>query len=325
MLGIKWLADHVIEQHINTDAACDVLQRLVMPGLMNADATSRHDTMLSIVRRPLVDGLLSLDCQEPKRPDVKALREKLSAQSDISRPEPAFTGGHYPVAGIRNSISVICYWSSHAVMAAEPSSYSYQDIQIAVNIHGAVTVLDAICEGVKSQTAAGLGDIALDVATTLIYASHIKQSLQHAIQEDASMPSQRFSQRLSLREALQLAVEEAPRQILKDGLKAETFIRLQRRLEMLLANAPAAVPGLQMSTEDLMGDIELNATMALGAESANGLDFTDAGDDIQQMALQTALNEQNDAAQAAGGSAMPSAEDDIFGDIKIDDDVMFEF
>lgn len=323
VLGIQWLADHLMEQQLNRDATCNVLQRLVAPGSIKKESVALHDTVLSIVKRPLTDALLSLDSHEPKRQDVKAILEKLRNHSDVSQHESSNLGGQHPIAGIRNSISVLCFWSSHAAIAAEPVSYSYQDLQNTVTKHGAVMTLEALAEEVKAQTTAGLGHIALDVVTTLIYASYVKQSSQ-STSSPADLPTEPHSQSLSLREALQLAVEDAPRQILKDASKAETFIRLKSRVEMLIANAPPASSGLQMPTGDIMSGIDLNATIDLGTDTSTGLDFSEANADIP-MNLDTALNDENEATQATGGSTMPSTEDDIFGDIKIDDQMMFDF
>lgn len=323
VFGIEWLADHFMEQQLNSSASCNVLQRLVNPESMKPESMPLHETVLSLVRRPLIDALLSVDSRESKRQDIKALLEKLRNHSDLAQPETLCFEGEHTITGLRNSISALCFWSSHAGIAAEPAANSFHELQTAITKHGSVMTLDVIAEEVKSQTAAGLGAIALDIATTLVYASSIKKSLQ-STPSPADMPLEPHSELLSLREALQLAVEDAPRQILKDSQKAETVIRLKSRVDMLIANAPATSSGLQMSAGDIMNDIALSGTLELGTDTGTGLDFSDANADIS-MNLESALDDENSATQATGESAMPSAEDDIFGDIKIDDNMMFDF
>lgn len=126
---------------------------------------------------------------------------------------------------------------------------------------GAPRVLRALEEELKLQTEAGSGDLALDIATTIISAPMaesftVDQLLHHPIDSHKDHYHHHHQQLpapstlirtplLTLRDALNLDHDNVPRISEKDPLRAEMIVRLSRRVNALTA------PTAQVSTLDV--------------------------------------------------------------------------
>jgi mediator of RNA polymerase II transcription subunit 5 len=182
-----------------------------------------------------------------------------------------------------------------------PHPYTHRQILAGVRILGASRVLPTLIEELKLQMEAGSGDLALDVAATLVCSPiaesfAVDQSYYHPI--DPSKDAFPRCPILTLRDALIIQHEDVPKISEKDPLRAEVIVRLYRRVNNLMA-PPSQVTNIDVS--NLIQNMNLDG---VGEHGQMGLGPGDHGvgqgvgdedpDNINQM-----LNEA--AAAAAAG------------------------
>ena len=342
-----WLINNAQEHADEDNIFITILSKIIHPQSLNGDASGMHETMLSVLGDPLIRFLHDLKRRRPERQDVEPLIENLHRRSDYVRCGGATTTQHQAwadnspdgIAGsLRAAVGQLCFWTANTGMHSGIPPFSQPLLRACISIKGAKATLHSIVDEVNGQIATGLADAALDVGTAiLISASAADATLQPC--------------HLTLRDALQLEIADAPRLFADknaDNLRAETCVRLNRRVETFLANMSAASAEHEQQQsmhmhmpEAMMGDIGLDAATAAavglstgGAVSQapnavvdNPLNFTATGTDELQMNIDAALASQPQPAQAQdsgeqGQNAdgqLPSAEDDIFGDLMVDD------
>lgn len=325
ILGIEWLAGYSLHPGADKKATLNVLQKIILPGSLRGDSAARHKTVLSLLSPTILSVMSKVNAQEFKNQQVQPFVDQLKAQAEHSMRTEVWSqkndssNSNMPsqdlLSRLRDRLNSLCYWSAPAAMGTSLPTYSYGFLCLVVRRCGAHAALDAIVEEVKSQTSMGFGEIALEIATVILYTTYLKdRSLATSAENNVTACRNRHG--ISLHDCLQIAVQEAPKVILKETLKAETYIRLHRRLEALATIAPAAAPGLDMHTGDIVGNLDLGSATNLGGEQPEDLAFSNADTNLQ-LNIDAALAQDNHE-QATEGSAIPTTEDDIFGDLQLD-------
>lgn len=348
--GISWIVDQDWSATGAGNIVVLILQRVMRPTSIRGEAVNMHSTILSILGRKLSRFLTEMQEREPTRQDLAPLQERLTGCLDFCRALDAttdeLTAWHAPQGGavmgnLRAHFVNLCYWSSHAEANAATPTFAHRQLRQAVALSGAEAVLNALLDEIKTQSSAGMADVALDVGAALVFSTVIDQNRLLAAPGATSLPG-----RLSLHDVLQTELHDAPIVKSKDVFRTETLVRLQRRVLALMAAVPlsaaesGAVPialGDEMLNMSAMGDLDAAAASMtdMGAVDggASGLAFGGA-DDAMQLGMDTTMHDASgggaagtgpDAAAAAGSTdtqmAPPTAEDDIFGDLVLDEEL----
>jgi mediator of RNA polymerase II transcription subunit 5 len=173
------------------------------------------------------------------------------------------------LAGLRNTFQPLVLWSTTPDINMTPASYTHRQVLVAVKMLGARNVIRTIIDEVKlqNQIQNGSGDLAFDIANTIICAPGATDGLSPA---DGSMlggySQQNFSGRLNLREALRLELEEASKMSSSDPTRAETIVCLHRRVEAQLDMGPVSnmIPDLNV-TQNTNGVDDIDLTVGGGS------------------------------------------------------------
>ena len=347
-----WLVNNAQEHSDEDNIFVSILTKVVNPPSLNGDAAGMHATMLSILGDSLCSYLHDLKRRQPGRTGIDPLVEKLQQHTGYVRRSEASNdqihawndgNPHGIIGSLRADFGALCFWSSNPAMQSPMPSFPPQLVRTAVKLKGARATLDGVVDEVNNQIATGLGDAALDIGTGIVVSSSIA---------GATSPTNY----MTLRDVLQMDLANAAQVFAdKDGnhLRTETCVRLSRRVETLLANISAASTehedqqaAMHIPMPDaMMGDIELDAATAaavgLGGEDvvpeatsavvSDALNFDAAGTGDLQMDIDAALagqaQQQQQAQQVQGGGdqgqneevQLPQTEDDIFGDLMVDD------
>ncbi|KAI9848198.1 MAG: mediator complex subunit [Sclerophora amabilis] len=319
-----WLADHLWEAQGDAGIILRILQTIVRPESISGEAETMHNTILSIISSPLDHALRELRRLQPKRQDIEPILQSLSGHLGFKRTAASSRGeldgwtstpGGGLSASIRNTIQSLVLWSTTPDINMTPANYTHRQILIGVRLLGARNVLRTLVDELKQQTQNGSGELALDIVTSIICApTQADLSLapgDSSLQADLadgplSRPPSQLAKyknhRLGLREALKLEVEDAPRLSTTDLSRAETTIRLHRRVESQLvvgmANVVSAadvmhdidVAAATGAMGDGVGDIEINAAAAANiddvlGEAAAAADFMGVGPGTDGMDL----------------------------------------
>lgn len=352
--ALQWLVSNAEERDDAYDVFFTILASIVNPQSLDDDAANMHKTILSILGDKLVAFLKDFKRRHEKNcTAVQQLIDKLQPQSGYCRAGEATTSqmelwsnGNFNnlLDNLRSCIGTLCFWTTDAGLQATLPTYSHLLVRAAVYQKGAEAALSTIVEETNGQIATGLGDAALDIATAIIASN-------------TTVNADGDSARLGLREVLQLEVVDAPRVFAtkdSDHLRMETCVRLNRRVETLMANVATASAEHQhqqtmpMPIPDaIMGDMGLDpataAAVGLGtgdrvaqstdASTSDPLGFTGSGADDLQLNIDAVLAGQSQHPQDAQGMTgpvgnqgeegdnqmPPTAEDDIFGDLMAPD------
>lgn len=271
--------------HLGTDkrneqrAVIRILQLIVLSNsISNEEASGMLSSVLNIVAVPLEGALRSYLKRDPKNQDVdpllRALRENIAlsrctAGADNNELATWTNGGLAPaLRHIMQNLIGWCHQHNNTINPTSgiPPSYSHRQLNVYAKMSGAKTVVSAIVDELKSQTDAGNGGIAYDIATGLICASDLHEDHHSQVQLDGNgqVPSQ-FQHRTSLRTALR---REAERWKKMDHDMAEIVVRLYRRVEaaMVMHQQHMSLPAQQ----PMMGDL-LPGTMGLGGPGTNAM------------------------------------------------------
>ncbi|KAI9710194.1 MAG: hypothetical protein M1812_007466 [Candelaria pacifica] len=275
--AISWLTVQIWESSSSIPILLQTLQSLLKPTSISGDAQSMHQTILSLIANPLEESLLSLRRRDPARFDTQPLFQTLQPYQTFKRTTASthaeleswtVTHGGGLLASIRNTFQSMVLWSAAPEINLTPPSYTHRQLLVAVKLLGAQRVLGAIIDEVVLQTENGTADLALDIGASLISAP-----TTIAVGDG----------RLSLRKVLTLEVEVLRKQGMGVGSeheRAETVVRLSRRVEEALADTPGQQ---QQVVDELMGDLDAAAVAAaadhdaaaMGLEGAGHLDLGD--------------------------------------------------
>lgn len=197
------------------------------------------------------------------------------------------------MASIRNTFQSLVLWATAPEMNMTTPPYTHRQLLAAVKILGAERIIHGLVEEVKLQTEHNSGDLALEIATTMVCAPTTADPTMLPAPLDANgapMPAPKA--RLSLVEALKLMLDDTLGRISGtdhtmmedfDRGTAETIVRLNRMVEAQLAGTPQAVP-------DMMQNMSMDAgTAAVAAETVTGglqmdLGTTETIDDVLEAA-----------------------------------------
>ncbi|KAI9831464.1 MAG: hypothetical protein M1819_005063 [Sarea resinae] len=275
--ALTWLSHRLWEGLGDANILMSILQTLIRPKSISGEAQAMHSTILSIVGRPLEHSLRAFGRLEPSRQEIDPILDALKHHSSFRRTIDSHhneleqwtsTPGGGLLTSIRNVLQSLVLWSSTAEINMTPPNYTHRQFLAGVNIFGAPAVLRAIIEELKLQAENGSGDLALDIASTLLSATWVtistqapsNQGLPDSMAGRATPPS-----RLSLIDALKLEYNEAEKMFDSDTIRAEIVVRLHRRVE-------AQVSLSQSSSENMIHNIGLADT-----GNAQSMDLSGAG------------------------------------------------
>ncbi|WEW55466.1 mediator complex subunit [Emydomyces testavorans] len=288
VMALTWLGNHIWESESDLTTSLKILHGLVKPASISGEAQEIHSTVLYITSGALEATLKDTRARHPSRTDIKPILDVLepyhsfrrtgasqSTELDIWRANPA--GGGL-VTSIRNTFSSLVLWSTDPEISMTPPNYTHRQLLAGLGHVGSERVLQGLIDELKLQTETGSGDLAFDIATTLICAPQAEtftteQALyRHMAGDKSTVP---LSTTLTLRDALGLLRESLPKLIETDPHRAELIVRLHRRVEAL-CSIPQ-MPAGEVDVGNIMDNINLEAVSGTaeqqqqqhGAESSN--------------------------------------------------------
>jgi mediator of RNA polymerase II transcription subunit 5 len=293
---LTWLGNHIWESETEPTIPLQTLYSLVKPSSISGEAQAIHQTVLNICARPLEEQLKDVRTRHQARTDIKPILDSLEPYLSFRRVGSchrseldnwaAQTAGGLP-GSIRNTLQSLVLWSTNSEITMAPQSYTHRQLLAGVRILGSARVLNAMLDEVKQQTEAGSGDLALDIAATMICAPMaesfaVDQNICHPV--DSSKESLPRCSILTLRDALNLQHDNVPKISEKDPRRAEVVVRLWRRVS-LLSTPPSQVSNIDVSNiihnmhlgVDGQGRMDLEPTAGVGGVG------DDDTDNINQM------------------------------------------
>jgi mediator of RNA polymerase II transcription subunit 5 len=343
--AIHWLTAYVWEQTHGDDleVVLEILKRVTRVPSASAEGQAMHSAIMTIVSRRLSRCLRTLRRRHPKHADLENLITLAESHSKSLRsnfsPSPEFANWVSAPGSLKHafqmSLQSLITWSTNVTVnpLQHPPPYNHRQLLITVEILGAEAVLQILLDEVKSRTVPGdpTGAVALDITTTIVCAPTTSTG------SGLTLDSGPKGGRLSLRDALNLALERAPDIINKDTPLAETIVRLHRRVEAQLSasNVPPmadSAAGAQIPTIlphlNITGDPQsaVDAAVAAAARQSS-LDFgstADAmglgGNDAMGMDL---TGSNGTGLDLLGDGGLGTGDDDIFGGLELDDNMDF--
>lgn len=277
--GITWLSSHLWEFRGDTNAVLQILAALITnPSSIsnNTEASQMLNSILNIISRNLEHSLRWVQHVDPQRQDIeplsKALRSNLGWErrgaADHAELETWTTtaGGGLAIA-IKQTISNLVQWSMNLTMGHSPAVYTHCQILAGLNMLGAKRLLSAIIDEVKTQSAQGNAGVVFDVAVGIVAAPSPASWDPDTLAVHTTQPLQR---RMTLRAALKAEAESAPKTHKSDPLRAETIVRLYRKVEAQL-NMPQMVGGLEGALQSAGVDLgNVNGVQNLGMDMGMG-------------------------------------------------------
>ncbi|EEQ83598.2 RNA polymerase II mediator complex subunit Nut1 [Blastomyces dermatitidis ER-3] len=248
VMALTWLGHHIWESESDLTTSLKLLLALVKPSSISGEAQEIHRTVLLITAKQLGDQLKGVRTRHLSRNDIKPILEALEPYHSFQRRSTARYGevegwasnpaGGGIVASIRNTFSSFVFWSTSPEISMTPPSYTHRQIVAGIRLVGAVRVLRGIIDELKLQAETGSGDLALDIAATLICAPlaesfAVERAAFHPV--DPSKDAIPRCPILTLRDGLNLERESIPKLIDSDTLRAELIVRLSRRVDALTA------------------------------------------------------------------------------------------
>ncbi|KKA25603.1 Mediator of RNA polymerase II transcription subunit 5 [Rasamsonia emersonii CBS 393.64] len=309
VIALTWLGNYIWESETDPTIPLKVLHSLVKPNSISGEAEAIHRTVLYITARTLEEQLKDVRTRHPGRSDIKPILDALEPYLSFQRTGSShraelesWTSHSGGLTGsIRNTFHSLVLWSTNPEISMSPHSYTHRQLLAGVRILGATRVLPALIEELKLQTEAGSGDLAIDIAATLICSPMAESfAVDQAIYRPVD-PNKEALPRcpiLTLRDALVFQHENVPKIAEKDPLRAEVIVRLYRRVNALLA-PPSHVNNLDVSNiidnMNLEGGVGGHDQMDLGSADPQ---MTGTGMGGSEENIDRMLNE---AAAAAGG------------------------
>jgi mediator of RNA polymerase II transcription subunit 5 len=225
-------------------------------------------------------------------------------------------------SALRNMLQSLMDWGSTLMInqSQRPPNYTPRTLHIAIAVIGARAVLGIILEELKTHIRLPdtSGPMALDIFTTLICNPVLGSG--NSPTDWMHTSSSTRNGRLTLREALKLEFEEAPKLLQSDQLLVECIVRLHRRVEaqlsMILTNI-ADLPAPLISDLNALADDAAGVDLAAVADAVDSMDFTTDGA-LTDSALGLAMDLDQTTAGAGMdllGSGGGLGEEDIFADL----------
>lgn len=279
MVALTWLGNYIWENENDPSIPLKALHSLVNPSSISGEAKEIHRTVLNITARDLEEQLKDIRLRQPSRTDLKpildALEPCLSFQTTGSCARSELDGWTQApgslLGSIRSTFQALMLWSTSPDVSMTPSSYTHRQLIAGIQILGSVRVLGALLEELKLQAEAGNGPLTIDIAATMICSPlaesfAVEQSQYHPV--DPSKEALPRCPILTLRDALNIQHQDVAKTSEKDPLRAEIVVRLQRRVNALMA------PTTQMPNLDMTNIIQ---NMQLGVEGPGQMDLEPSG------------------------------------------------
>ena len=247
------------------------LSLLVHPPSLSSDALSLHEAVLAVIAQPLDRALVSVQKLHPRRQDIEPLLTTLKSRIRHQRNAATTTaeleswcGAHCRsiLSTLHNSITALLHWSTTGVSNAAPPNYTHRIVLTAVNMLGAKVVLESLLDTVLKLSASGAPDLVLDIVTTMICAPTANDGRE----------------RLSLRNVLQSAYNDAFALSKHDAAKAEIIVRLHRRVETQGGSSAAAEIGVELDVDAAMDAAVAVDSSGILLDMGDGADVTTGGE-----------------------------------------------
>jgi len=313
--ALQWLGKQPWDREGEIDIIVQVLQKLTSPASLHGEGQPMHGTVLAVVGKSLTVLLRSLQQREPARQDVDSLIKKLSPYLDYCRTIPSqridisfwnneqLTG---TLAHLSQTLNSLCFWSSPMVVSCSHPTYTYKQLSLALQLVGAVGVLNVMLEVCKAQSENGLEDYALDVVATLVCVSYFQQNS--------------FESPLGLRTALLLAVQRASNLPSGNVDHRNVVMKLSRRVEAQLIGTQVTRPNIAVVIPSVLPDsVTMRLTPLLVEEDNDRASDSFLAADGIQMDI-SGHSEQENFGQVFNDMLVGN-EDDIFDGLALDDDV----
>ncbi|ODH38206.1 hypothetical protein ACO22_02480 [Paracoccidioides brasiliensis] len=279
-MALTWLGHHILESESDLSASLKILLALVKPSSISGEGQEIHRTVLFITAKSLEDQLKGIRTRHPSRNDIKTILEALEPYHSFQRRGTARCGevegwaanpaGGGIVASIRNAFSSLVLWSTDPDISMTPPSYTHRQLVAGIKLVGAARVLRGIVDELRLQAETGSGDIALDIAATLICAPlsesfAAEQAEFHPLNSSKDAISRRSI--LTLRDALAFERDSISKMIDTDTLRAELIVRLNRRVDSLTAIPQITQEVSNIDVSNIMQDINLDEEhMGIGGQ-----------------------------------------------------------
>ncbi|KAJ6164243.1 hypothetical protein N7470_002915 [Penicillium chermesinum] len=312
VVALTWLGNHIWESETDPTIGLKTLQSLIKPSSISGEAQAIHQTVLSITARPLEERLKDVRTRNQTRSDIKPALDALDPYLSFRRVGSC----------VRSELEAwstqkaLVLWSTNSEIHMAPSSYSHRQILAGIRLLGSTRVACALIDEVKQQTETGNGDLALDIAASMMCAPMpesfaVDQNICHPV--DSNKESLPRCSVLTLRDALAIQHENVPKLSERDPLRAAAVVRLWRRVS-LLAAPPSQVSNIDVSNimqnmdygvdsqgrMDLTFGREYNAAAAAAAGMDNSMDAgMGLGQDMDLGADPTGLDAIDDVLNAA--------------------------
>ena len=264
VIALEWLSHRMWESEGDKRIVIQLLQHLTKPP-NSPEARAMHQTILGIVAAPLQQNIEfamkreNIDASEMKavlvslEPYVPFRTSTFATESQI-KSWTSSAGGI--LTSIRQVVQALVYWSTSIDTAtAPPPSFTYKQIDAAIQFHGATSVLHALLDELKSLAGTSNYFPAVDIISSIICAR--------------AVPLPTSSPLFTLREALKLEHDELVKAIERgDKGYAEAVVRVYRCVEALSVVPPqtetsidaAGGPIIAELTNMDLQDIDLGAT-----------------------------------------------------------------
>lgn len=313
VVALTWLGNHIWESEIEPTIPLKTLLSLVKPTSISGEAQAIHKTVLNITARPLEEQLKDVRTRHQSRNDIKPVLDAIDPYLSFRRVGSCHRSEldswtAQPAGGLtgsfRHTLQSLVLWSTNSEINMAPQPYTHRQLLAGIRILGAARVLGALVDEVKQQTETGSGDLALDIAATMICAPMaesfaLDQNTCHPV-DSTKEPLPRCTI-LTLRDALTLQHDNVPKISESDPLRAEVIVRLWRRVSLL------AAPPSQVSNIDV-GNIIQNMHLGVEGQDRMDLDTTTAGVDVGGVGEEGPenINQMLDNAAAAAAAEMDS-------------------
>lgn len=236
----------LLQTHNDIDAMIRIFNEIMLSTPSSGDAQAMHSTIIAMVSSRLEKCFRTLQRRDPNRTTLEPFIQAIKVHTHYERTVFAtlkeldqWTNAPNSTlnTSLRHTVQQLSQWASTASMQPNPPSYTHRQIYASLKMLGATRTLRAIVDEVKTQTDAGNGAAALDVAVSIICAPTVEDSPIAVNWVGSSMPAPAPQRtRMNLREILIQEFDSAANLVATDPLTAETIVRLHRRVEAHFAS-----------------------------------------------------------------------------------------
>ncbi|OJJ44775.1 hypothetical protein ASPZODRAFT_153654 [Penicilliopsis zonata CBS 506.65] len=334
VVALTWLGNHIWESESDATIPLRALYSLVKPPSISGEAEAIHRTVLNITAQTLEEQLKDVRARHPTRSDIKPILDALEPYVSFQRIgacrrselDTWTTHANSGLLGsIRSTFQSLVLWSANPEITISPHSYTHRQLLAGIHILGSARVLPALVDEVKLQTETGSGDIALDIAATMICAPMaesfaVEQSAYHSHHHHHHHHHDSMKEPLppcpvlTLRDVLKQQHNLIAKLAEKDPLRAQVLVRLFRRVNhLMLTTVPSqvqvegTVPVVPVSNLDVSNIIQ---TMQL-----DGVDGSDAQMNLEPDGAENIDQMFDKAAAAAAAAAAAGIEHNTDGSV----------